>query len=166
MDQISLLWLLSFMNRHYKVPSYIKYHRRNHHVVTRQDKFHTILTPPHSSVSRRQGRSDDKKSTYAFNVDHEILARNHLPASDLEKGWVIESGASSHMTPSRKDCKNIQPVNRKIFLADGSTVLCKEMGAIGILITEGQTKLGILKLDNVLIVPNLDRRLFLVNSFL
>ena len=123
-----------------------------------------MLTPPHSNISRRQGRTDDKESTYTFNVEHEILARNHLPASDLEKGLVIDSGASAHMAPFRKNCKNIKPASRKIFLADGSAVWCKEMGTIDIPISKGQTNLGILKLDNVLIVPSLDRRLFSVQT--
>ena len=156
----------SFMNRNYKDHFELRRQRRNQYERKSQGIFCTMLTPPHSNVSRRQGRADDKKSTYAFNVEHEILARNHLPASDLEKGWVIDSGASAHMTPFRKDCKNIQPASRKIFLADGSAVLCKEMGTIDIPISKGQTNLGILKLDNVLIVPSLDRRLFSVNSFL
>ena len=58
------------------------------------------------------------------------------------------------MTPFRKDCKNIQPANRKIFLADGSAVLCKEMGTIDIPISNSQTKLGIYKLDNVSLQSN------------
>ena len=102
---------------------------------------------------------DDKKSIYAFKVDHEILARNYLPPSDLEKGWVIDSCASTHMTHFRNNCKNVQPANRQMFLADGSAVLCKEMGTIlDMPITNGQTKLGILKLDNVPIVPSLDKK--------
>ena len=68
--------------------------------------------------------------TYAYSVEHELLAKNHFPASDLEKGWVIDSGASTHMTPFRRDCKEIQQSHRKIFLADGSTVICKEMGKV------------------------------------
>ena len=64
------------------------------------------------------------------------------------------------MTPFRKNYKNIQPTNRKIFLADTSAVLCEEMGTFDIPIINGQIKLGILKFDNVLIVPSLDRRLF------
>ena len=55
-----------------------------------------LLTPSHSNISRRQGRNDNKKSIYAFNVDPKILARNHFPASNLEKGWVIDSGTSAH----------------------------------------------------------------------
>ena len=71
----------------------------------------------------------------------ELLARNHLPAHDLERGCVIDSGASAHMTPFRKDCKNIQTAHRKIFLADGSVVTCKEMGVINIPIQNGKNNI-------------------------
>ena len=141
-------------------------HRRLPKHTNRYQDSCTVSTPPHSNRSRRHGKNEDKKSTFAFNVEHEILARNHLPASDLEKGWVIDSGASAHMTPFRRDCKNILPASRKIFLADSSAVLCREMGTIHIPILNGHTKVGILRLDSVLIVPSLDRRLFSVNSFL
>ena len=70
------------------------------------------------------------------------------------------------MTPFTKDCRDIQPAHRRIFLADGSTVICKEMEKIDIPIHNGKTNIGSLRLDNVLIVPDLDRRLFSVNSFL
>ena len=53
-----------------------------------------------------------------------------------------------------------------MLLADGSVVTCKEMGAINIPIQNGKTILCTLRLDDVLIVPSLDRRLFSVNSFL
>ena len=76
---------------------------------------------------RRNGckTSVTRRSTFAYNVEHKLLAKNPFPASDLEKGWVIDSGASAHMTPFRRDCKDIQQSHRKIFLADGSTVICK-----------------------------------------
>ena len=38
---------------------------------------------------------------------HEIFARNKFPAADLEKGWIIDSDASAHMTPFKKDCINM-----------------------------------------------------------
>ena len=44
--------------------------------------------------------------------------------------------------------------------------ICKEMGKVDIPIYKNKKNIGILRLDNVLIVPNLDRRLFSVNSFL
>ena len=166
-DQLSALWLITFLNRHkrqnnnkykYKTNSNTKYNSKNSRTN------HEMITPPRNN--KRHTRDEVLGSTFAFNVEHELLARNHLPAHDLERGWVIDSGASAHMTPFRKDCKNIQTAHRKIFLADGSVVTCKEMGIINIPIQNGKTILGTLRLDNVLIVPSLDRRLFSVNSFL
>ena len=97
---------------------------------------------------------------------HELSARNNFPASNLENGWIIDSGASAHMTPFQKDCINIQPTYKLIYLADGSTVMCKLMGNIYIPIVAKNKELGTLILEDVLIVPNLDRQSFLVNAFL
>ena len=70
------------------------------------------------------------------------------------------------MTPLKADCKNIQSTYKIIYLADGSTVQCRYMGNITIPITKNQEVLGSLILEDVLIVPNLDQRLFSVNAFL
>ena len=35
----------------------------------------------------------------AFISQHDLSARNKFPAIDLEKGLIIDSGASAHMTP-------------------------------------------------------------------
>ena len=53
-----------------------------------------------------------------------------------------------------------------IYLADGSSVLCKQMGNITMPINKNNRLLGSLILEDVLIVPNLDRRLFSVYVFL
>ena len=71
------------------------------------------------------------ESTSILNVEHELLARNHLPAHDLEKGWVIDSGSSTHMSPFRKDCRNIQITHKK-FSTNRSGIACEEMGVIEI----------------------------------
>ena len=63
-------------------------------------------------------------------------ARTKFPATDLEKGWIIDSGASAHMTPFQKDCNNIKPTYKIIYLADGSSVLCKYMGNISLAINK------------------------------
>ena len=127
--------------------------------------FHNDVTPPHSNLKRKRCKTD-LESTFAYKVEHELQARNILPASDLVRGWIIDSGASAHMTPFKQDCNNIQPTYKQIFLADGSSVLCKEMGQVNIPIKHGRRDFGTLVLEDVLIVPNLDRRLFSVNSFL
>ena len=66
---------------------------------------HGMTTPPRSN--KRHQRDEAKESTFAFNVKHEIFAKNHQPSHDLERRWLIDSGASAHMTPFRKDCKTI-----------------------------------------------------------
>ena len=58
-------------------------------------------TPPHSN-RRKNGRSyHSLKTAHAYSVENELQAKNHLPASNLEQGWVIDSGASAHMTVGR-----------------------------------------------------------------
>ena len=111
-------------------------------------------------------RHENFSSQRAYISQHDITTRNKVPAIDLEKVWIIDSGASAHMTPFKKNCTNIQPTYKMIYLSDGSPVLCKHMGNISIPINKNKRILGSLILEDVLIVPNLDRRLFSVNTFL
>ena len=53
-----------------------------------------------------------------------------------------------------------------IYLADGSSILCKHKGNISIHISKNKRILDSLILEDALIVTNLDRRLFYVNAFL
>ena len=64
--------------------------------------MHQDITPPQSNISSKEQNSKRVNSTLAFNVEHEIHSRNNLPATDIEKGWIIDSGASAHMTSDRK----------------------------------------------------------------
>ena len=84
----------------------------------------------------------------------------------LKKRWIIDSGASAYKTTFKRDCKHIENTYTKIFLADGPSVYCQQMGKIDILIKKGRYIIGTLRLDDVLIVPSLDRRIFSVISFL
>ena len=106
------------------------------------------------------------KSTLPLSVEYELQSRNKFAASNLEKGWIVDSGASAYMTPFKKDCKSITTTRRTIHLADGASVQFRFVGEIEIPIHKGNKTIGTLKLDDVLIVPNLDRRLFSVNAFL
>ena len=58
---------------------------------------------PRHSNRRRNGRSHHiLKTAHAYSVENELQAKNHLPASNLEQGWVIDSGASAHMIPFKR----------------------------------------------------------------
>ena len=46
------------------------------------------------------------------------------------------------------NCKNVQTAHRKIFLADGPVVTCKEIGVINIPIQNGKIILGTSRFDN------------------
>ena len=109
---------------------------------------------------------DNLKSTLALSVEHKLQNRYKCAASNLEKGWIIDSGTSVHMPPFKKDCKSISTTRRTIYLADGSSVQCRFVGIIEIPIHQGNRIIGTLKLDVVLIVPNLNRRLFSEITFL
>ena len=166
LDKISVLWLVSCLQGSRRRKRNYRRHSNSQIPPNPHNICHRSGTPPISNKTHKQSKVKALGSTNAFNVEHETQARNNFPAHDLPRGWVIDSGASAHMTPFKKDCKNIQPTQRKIFLADGSMVMCKEMGTIDIPISNDKNSAGTLILDDVLIVPSLDRRLFSVNSFL
>ena len=137
-------------------PTYIRFRDQ---IVTLTD--FTLNSTLHRKISRLT-----LYTQHAFISQHKISSQNQSPATNLEKGWIIDSGASAYMTPFHKDCKDIHFTYKIIYLADGSTVLCQQMGNITIPITKNIKLLGSLIFEDVLIVPNLDCQLFSVNAFL
>ena len=95
-----------------------------------------------------------------------LQQKNVSSATNLELGWVVDSGISAHMTPFRADCHNIINTYKQIYLTDGSLILCNQMGVIDIPIKSQNREVDKLVQEVSLIVPNLDRRLFTVCSFL
>ena len=67
------------------------------------------------------------------------------------------------MTPLTKDCYGIQRANGRIYLADVFSVICKQSSSINISIIKDKMNLCTQTLEDVLIVPNLERRLFSAN---
>ena len=105
-NQTTILWILSQIERrnNYKYPQYKK--RLNN--LMNKDKrnrpfknkdMYQDITSPQSNISSKREISKRVDSTLAFNVEHEIRSRNNLTATDIEKGWIIDSGASPHVTP-------------------------------------------------------------------
>ena len=168
-DLISILWLFCHLHSSKKFSlhkrRFNKHRNRSQYQSTpRQRKITDLRGVQHRATRKHHRRS--LHSQRAYISQHDINARNTSPATDLENGWIIDSGASAHMTPFKKDCINIQPTYKIIYLADGSSVLCKHMGSISLPISKNNKVIGSLVLEDVLIVPNLDRRLFSVNAFL
>ena len=166
-DKMTVLWILSLMkgtkrNRSQSIiQKFSPKHYRSQICMNCQN-----IDPSYQNKKAKRLYSTHLKSTLALSVEHELQSRNKFAASNLEKGWIIDSSASAHMTPFKNDCKSISTTRRTIYLADGSSVQCMFVGIIKIPIHKENRIIGTLKLDDVLIVPNLDRRLFFVNAFL
>ena len=116
----------------------IKFRSRNklfHNKSNQQNKIHESFykfsTPPLSNISRRYGRGDAKKSTHTCNVEHEVLAKNYLPSSDLVKGWVTDNGAFTHMTPLMRYCKNLKVTSGTFSLQCVDCTKCKLKAFLG-----------------------------------
>ncbi|KAJ0392280.1 hypothetical protein ATCC90586_011623 [Pythium insidiosum] len=77
--------------------------------------------------------------------------------NDQSQGWLLDSGASSHMTPSREDYveyeKLVTPIIVKI--ADGASMKATGRGSVRFRCGNGE----IVTVKDVLHIPTLDRRL-------
>ncbi|UYV81710.1 hypothetical protein LAZ67_20002072 [Cordylochernes scorpioides] len=78
---------------------------------------------------------------------------------DKYQGWILDSGATCHMTSSLEQMKDIQPDERKIVLADGSYTKSNYIGNVKL---NGVNHFLIL--NNVLHVPSLTDNLISVNK--
>ena len=89
------------------------------------------------------------------------------PAHSLEHGWLIDSGASCHMTPFKSDLENTKECKANVTVADGSKIQANLLGDVTILLptNEDEHNAARVRLTRVLFVPGLNRRLFSVPTF-
>uniref|UniRef100_A0AAV1V638 Retrovirus-related Pol polyprotein from transposon TNT 1-94-like beta-barrel domain-containing protein n=1 Tax=Peronospora matthiolae TaxID=2874970 RepID=A0AAV1V638_9STRA len=75
-------------------------------------------------------------------------------------GWLIDSGATSHMTPHRSDLFDYEILNDGIgvTIADGKKLRVHEKGTVRLTGVNSRR----IKMMNVLHIPGLDRRLLSV----
>ena len=120
MDLLSTLWVIGNLktrsNKHNHNSHKSKFHQPNRWKNDRRnernnksarsytksrspDKTTTIMTStlPHSNRRKNRRSYHILKTTHVYSVENEIQAKNHLPASNLEQGWVIDSGDSAHI---------------------------------------------------------------------
>ena len=82
--------------------------------------------------------------------------------------WVMDSGCTCHMTPFRSDFlpNSESTIDRVVEVADGFTVPAKISGTILLHVLNDNGENIHLKLENVLHVPDLARRLFSLMSLI
>jgi hypothetical protein len=80
---------------------------------------------------------------------------------------LLDSGASSHFTPDLTDLIDPQPIDPPIYIrvADGAYLQGTMQGMVKLHFTSDQGIQTILRLLQVVYVPNLQTRLFSIESF-
>ena len=74
--------------------------------------------------------------------------------------WLVNSGASCHMTPHKSDFTSLKTFKTKVKVANGSLVPATHIGSVELTIVDRITSDSLtVTLQNVLLVPNIDRRL-------
>lgn len=94
-----------------------------------------------------RGKKDDNEITFM--------------ASDAStNGWLVNSGASSHMSPSRSDCVEFQPLCEVVMVtvANGTTVSATGIGEVVVKLQDGV----IARIKDLLYIPGIGRRLLAV----
>ena len=89
-----------------------------------------------------------------------------LLSNQTYENILIDSGASAHMTPTKANLTNLQPVNVRVTLADSSCVDSTKRGTLKIKVFNKSNKPHIQRLTDVFYVPSLSTTLFSVPSFL
>ena len=76
--------------------------------------------------------------------------------------WVLDSGATCHMTPEIKDFipGTLEDTDKFIAVADGHHVTAKQKGQVQIQMCDNNRKTVIATLYNILLAPDLCNRLF------
>ncbi|UYV84375.1 hypothetical protein LAZ67_X001965 [Cordylochernes scorpioides] len=95
----------------------------------------------------------NKNATFAKDENRNDFAKLVKQQDNLEQQWILDSGASSHMTFHLDHLKNIQAMNKKITLADDSYITSESIGDGGhIQNEEGDTLLTASKIQDFYII--------------
>lgn len=84
----------------------------------------------------------------------EIEAYNTGEPTFVCDKWLLDSGASQHMTPYSTDLTNLKPFKEKVKVANGEYLMSTYVGEARIFLPESR-----IVISNTLVVPGLTRRL-------
>ena len=104
------------------------------------------------------GKYGHKKQDCWMNPDKKKSSEQAFTVSEVGcEGWLLDSGASSHMCPFKNDFVELRSLNRAVTvsIANGETVMAAGVGTIRVVLRNKKP----IKIEDVLYVPGLDRRL-------
>lgn len=115
-------------------------------------------------------KNADPQANAAVTMDSEELAFTaQLPQSASEAqdaaAWIVDSGASSHMTFDRTSFTTFREVHHKVKVADAREVAALGVGTVNLELTGNNKSKGQpMQLRKVLYVPELNKNLFSVSA--
>ncbi|KAG3192209.1 hypothetical protein PC128_g10620 [Phytophthora cactorum] len=131
------------------------------------------------SFKGRKGNSARKNNAFkgkCYNCDQIGHMKRDCPSSNLSNdeeavfavgkgrsaGWLIDSGATAHMTPHRNDLFEYEDLeeNIEVTIADGKKIRVVGTGSVRLMGIDGKR----IKMVEVLHIPGLDRRLLSVGK--
>ena len=137
--------------------------------------------PPKDSEKRRKSvRFNETVNRACDNSeddnDHKIYASMARMSNDDEReikeygdssqwtNWILDSGATCHMTPEVTDFfpGSLEDTDKFIEVAEGHHVTAKQKGSVRIQMCDDNKRKFVATLYNVLLVPDLCDRLFLI----
>lgn len=122
--------------------------------MTAQQLEHILKLIPKNGGSNQKGSETDEEIDYGFSG----MVRSGKSKSKDMSEWIIDSGASDHMTFSLKNLENVKlaPPNFTINLPTGATAVIKHIGDVVLP--------GGLRLTDVLHVPQFNHNLLSIHK--
>ena len=84
-----------------------------------------------------------------------LFTRHVLGVQESAQNWIVDSGATCHISNTKELFQELQPYNQKITLGDGRTLEAVGTGAVELKLKlpNAETKIG--RFSDVLYVPTL-----------
>lgn len=118
-----------------------------------RDQHHTAMLAETIKVSNEIPSQTHPNFNTIFKIDHALLAANTVDPRD----WVVDSGASTHMTGKREFFSTFLPIsNTGVEIANKTIIPAVGKGEIKVILGQFETA----TLSNVLYVPDLSKNLF------
>ncbi|CAH0479203.1 unnamed protein product [Peronospora belbahrii] len=139
-------------------------HRGEEKLLKECERLERKNTTPERAFKVSTGRFEGNKGNGRKWIDQKKNA-NGFEASVLKRvnGWVIDSGATAHMTPHRSDLFAYENVNSgiEVTIADGMKLQVTGRGTVRLIGLDGKR----IMMVKVLHIPGFDRRLLSVGKF-